>query len=60
MSVHILSCPFCGADIIVRGGVKKVYCPDKKCSASVYGLIVSVDPEGIVYLSEAFFKELKG
>jgi hypothetical protein len=58
-SVNVLSCPFCGADIIVCGEIKKVYCPDKECSGR-YGLLVKIDPEGIGYLAEAFFQELRG
>lgn len=57
--MKILNCPLCGSDVLVPSQSKKVYCSDKECTAHDYGLIVETDSEGVVYLAEAFFKELK-
>lgn len=54
-----MNCPLCGADIIMLPDTKKVYCPDKECVAHQYGLLIKTDQEGITYLAEAFFEEMK-
>jgi len=53
--MNIMNCPLCGSDIEVREDIKEndiVDCSDRECPASHYGLIVLVDGEGIIYLSE--------